>query len=121
MATVQFHHAFAPAPTGQQPCQLSAPSVSIDGVPYTLTSTPTVTCNCDPHLRPAVNSKWLSTRLTTTLDADYDFHAYIAMSGEPRVSVNWNDPSKLVDLDQVIAEPVNCVSRFLLPVSPSKR
>lgn len=41
-----------------------------------------------------------------TLDADYDFHAGIAVCGEPRVSVDWSRHATAVDLNQVTPSPV---------------
>ena len=48
----------------------------------------------------------LASASITTLDADYDFIANIAICGEPRASVNWNEMSKSIDLNQVPIAPV---------------
>lgn len=41
-----------------------------------------------------------------TLGADRDFYAPITVCGEPHASVNWDQHTKLVDLNQVPATPM---------------
>ena len=48
----------------------------------------------------------LASASITTLDANYDFIANIAICGKPRASVNWNEMSKSIDLNQVPITPV---------------
>ena len=42
----------------------------------------------------------------TPLDADLDFRAHVAICGEPQVSVDWDQHSKEVNLNQMTPSPV---------------
>jgi hypothetical protein len=58
----------------------------INSVSYTLTPTPTAT----PPMTNSDSAHCALTHQAATIHlADYNFHAYIAVTGEPLVSVNW--------------------------------
>jgi len=98
--------------TGAQPSttvsQFPDSPIIINGVSYTPVSTPTPVPFVAPSLTPNADAAAcaFTSGSVTTLDAEYDFHACMAICGEPRASVNWGQHTKSVDLNQVPLTPV---------------
>ena len=82
--------------------------ITINGVSYTpvptATAVPSVASSLTPNADAAMCA-FTSGGSVTTLDAEYDFDACIAICGESRAPVNWDQHTKLVDLNQVPLTP----------------
>ena len=86
---------------------LNAP-IFFGGVAYNLVpATPTVPPVAPPPTATADGTVCaLASASITSLDADYNFIANIAICGEPRASINWNNMSRSINLNQVPVTPV---------------
>ena len=81
-------------------------STTIHGVTYNLVpATPNIPLALPP---PPVDTTMcaFSSASITEVDYDYDFHANIAMCGEPRTSVDWSKFTRPTDVDHTVADPV---------------
>jgi transposase InsO family protein len=90
------------ATTDQNKVTPAAP-ITINGISYTLVPN---MIPAPPAVAVASDSALMAVSSATIVDADYDFHAYIAIAGEPSASVKWEVHGKQEDLGEIVATPV---------------
>jgi hypothetical protein len=103
---------YMPMPSPTAPIPPAPPSIASADSALTVTNIHTTP---DHDFRAYYNANCTFPRPGT----DYEFHAFVTMTGPLRASVDWGDHSKPVNPDQVIAEPV-AFTASRVPISSLK-